>query len=97
MNSLNSLIRIIFKRSFLSLYIAQYLGAFNDNFFRTAMATFVTYGMLSIPVQSKTVIVSAAVGLFMLPFFLFSALAGELAEYFINPRAFFKMHKMYLK
>ncbi len=77
---MNSIIRIIFKRSFLSLYIAQYLGAFNDNFFRTAMATFVTYGMVTMSSQYKTVVVSMAVGLFMLPFFLFSALAGELAD-----------------
>ena len=38
-----SLLKTFFNRSFLALFCTQYLGAFNDNFFRTAMATFITY------------------------------------------------------
>ena len=77
-----SLLKTFFKRSFLSLFFTQYLGAFNDNFFRVAMVTFVTYKVTTISAQSKSVIVSVAAALFMLPYFLFSALAGEIADKF---------------
>ncbi|WP_424245072.1 acyltransferase [Elusimicrobium posterum] len=77
---MKSIIKILFKRSYLSLFVTQFLGAFNDNFFRTAMATFVLYNVFTITEESKAVIVSLAIALFMLPYFLFSALAGELAD-----------------
>lgn len=77
-----ALLKTFFNRSFLALFCTQYLGAFNDNFFRTAMATFITYKVTTMSAGSKSVIVSLAVALFMLPFFLFSALAGELADKF---------------
>ena len=75
-----SLIKTLFNRSFFALFCTQYLGAFNDNFFRTAMATFITYKITTMTVWNRSAIVSLAVALFMLPFFLFSALAGELAD-----------------
>lgn len=77
-----SLLKTFFNRSFLALFCTQYLGAFNDNFFRTALATFITYKVTAMSAGSKSVVVSLAVALFMLPFFLFSALAGELADKF---------------
>ncbi|MCL2888585.1 MAG: acyl-[ACP]--phospholipid O-acyltransferase [Elusimicrobia bacterium] len=77
---MKSLIRIIFRRSFLSFYITQYLGAFNDNLFRNALAAFVTYKITTMSQDGKSVMVSLAVGLFMLPYFLFSSTAGELAD-----------------
>ena len=77
-----SLLKTFFSRAFFALFCTQYLGAFNDNFFRTAMATFITYKVTTMSPDHKSVIVSLAVALFMLPFFLFSALAGELADKF---------------
>ncbi len=77
-----SLLKTFFNRSFFALFCTQYLGAFNDNFFRTAMATFITYKVTTMADGDKAVIVALAVALFMLPFFLFSALAGELADKF---------------
>ncbi|MBQ6224586.1 MAG: acyl-[Campylobacter sp.] len=77
-----SLFKTFFKRSFFALFCTQYLGSFNDNFFRTAMATFITYKITTISAGNKSVIVSLAVALFMLPYFLFSAMAGELADKF---------------
>ena len=81
-----SLIKTFFNRSFFVLFCTQYLGAFNDNFFRTAIATFVMYKITTIPSDNKAVIVSFAVALFMLPFFLFSSLAGELADKYSKDR-----------
>ncbi|MCL2144826.1 MAG: acyl-[ACP]--phospholipid O-acyltransferase, partial [Endomicrobia bacterium] len=77
---MKNLIKILFRRTFLSFYITQYLGAFNDNLFRTSMAAFVMYKVTSISADSKSIIVSLAIGLFMLPFFLFSSTAGEIAD-----------------
>jgi MFS family permease len=67
------------KRRFLPLFATQFLGAFNDNLFRTAMVMLVIYGIYGDPRQEATF--SAAVGaLFILPFFLCSALSGQLAD-----------------
>ncbi len=73
-------LKTLFNRSFLSLFFTQYLGAFNDNFFRIALGTYITYKVTSISPDQKGVLTALAVGFFMLPFFLFSAMAGELAD-----------------
>ncbi len=66
-------------RRFLPLFATQFLGAFNDSLFKQAVVLFVVYRLYSNP--SKEFVFSAiAQGLFMLPFFLFSALAGQLAD-----------------
>lgn len=71
----------IFKRiGFRSFFGALFLGAFNDNLFRTALVTLVTYGLTQFTDTQKALMVTGAIGLFMLPFFLFSALAGQIAD-----------------
>lgn len=77
---MGKILSILKQRSFLSIFITQFLGAFNDNLFRAAMSGFVTYKIVSILPEHKQIIVTLAVGLFMLPFFLFSAIAGEIAD-----------------
>src|SRR5215210_8308105 len=67
------------KRRFLPLFVTQFLGAFNDNLFKTSMVILVTYYVYSDPTKEATFnAISGAV--FILPFFLFSALAGQLAD-----------------
>jgi MFS family permease len=66
-------------RRFLPLFVTQFLGAFNDNLFRTAMVMLVIYGIYRDP-QQEAVFSAVAGGLFILPFFLLSALAGQLAD-----------------
>ncbi len=73
-------LKTLFNRSFLSLFFTQYLGAFNDNFFRVALGTYITYKVTSLSPDQKGVLTALAVGFFMVPFFLFSAMAGELAD-----------------
>ena len=70
------------NKPFWALFGTQFLGAFNDNFFRTAFVTLITYHLAIYSETSKALFVSAAFGLFMLPFFLFSPLAGQLADRF---------------
>ena len=62
------------------LFATMFLGAFNDNVFRTALVTYVTFRATDLSDATKTLMVSLAVGLFMLPYFLFSAMAGQLTD-----------------
>lgn len=71
--------RLLTKRRFLPLFATQFMGAFNDNLFRTAMIMLVIYRIYNDPAQ-ETVFSAVAAGLFILPFFLFSALSGQLAD-----------------
>ncbi|MBJ7500406.1 MAG: MFS transporter [Sphingopyxis sp.] len=67
------------QRRFLPLFVTQLLGAFNDNLFKNAMVLFVVYGVFNSEEQ-ETLFSAVATGLFILPFFLLSALAGQLAD-----------------
>jgi MFS family permease len=67
------------KRRFLPLFVTQFLGAFNDNLFKTAMVILVTYSIYSDETKEATFNAISG-GVFILPFFLFSALAGQLAD-----------------
>ena len=67
------------RRRFLPLFSTQFLGAFNDNLFKNAMVLFVVYGVFN-DEASETLFSAVATGLFILPFFLLSALAGQLAD-----------------
>ena len=71
--------RLLMRRRFLPIFATQFLGAFNDNLFRTSMVMLVIYGIYRDATQEATF--SAVAGaLFILPFFLLSALAGQLAD-----------------
>ncbi|MBL4837319.1 MAG: MFS transporter [Kordiimonadaceae bacterium] len=69
-----------FTRRFLPLFITQFLGAFNDNLFRQAIVILITFGMAKEVGMQPAALNSMAAGLFILPYFLFSALAGQLAD-----------------
>jgi MFS family permease len=66
-------------RRFVPLFATQFLGAFNDSLFKQAVILFVTYQLLKDPRQ-EFFFSAIAQGLFILPFFLFSALSGQLAD-----------------
>ncbi|WP_309141077.1 acyl-[ACP]--phospholipid O-acyltransferase [Novosphingobium sp. G106] len=71
---------LLAKRRFAPMFVVQFLGAFNDNLLKFAMlflANFVIYKTEPAKAEMLAVI---ATGLFMLPYFLFSALAGQLAD-----------------
>ncbi|MBA3676922.1 MAG: MFS transporter [Sphingosinicella sp.] len=70
---------LLSKRRFLPLFATQFLGAFNDNLFKTAMVILVTYHIYSDPTQEATFNALAG-AIFILPFFLLSALSGQLAD-----------------
>jgi MFS family permease len=66
-------------RRFLPLFTSQFLGAFNDSLFKQAVVLFVTYQLLKDPTK-EFLFSGIAQALFILPFFIFSALAGQLAD-----------------
>lgn len=71
---------MILTRRFLPYFITQCLGALNDNVYKNILLLLVTYSQLaSLPIDVN-LFVNLAAGLFILPFFLFSAHAGLIAD-----------------
>lgn len=71
---------LLTTKRFLPLFITQFLGAFNDNVFKNALVILITYKISNISGDKAQLLVTFAAGIFILPYFLFSALAGELAD-----------------
>ena len=67
------------ERRFLPLFATQFLGAFNDNLFKQSMVLFATYQIFA-DQRQESFFNTLTSGLFILPFFLFSALAGQIAD-----------------
>ena len=67
------------RRRFLPLFVTQLLGAFNDNLYKTAMVLFVVYEVYRSE-EAEGIFSAVASGVFILPFFILSALAGQLAD-----------------
>ena len=73
-------------RRFLPLFLTQALGALNDNLFKNAIAILIIYRIADAAGLNGQVLVAVAAGIFILPFFLFSATAGQVAEKFEKAR-----------
>lgn len=74
------MLHLLGTRRFGPLFATQFLGAFNDNLYKTAMLFLITYQMLAHEPQQAAALVTLAGGVFILPFLLFSSLSGELAD-----------------
>ena len=74
------MLRLLGTRRFGPLFATQFLGAFNDNLYKTAMLFLITYQLLAHDVQAGAVMVQLAAGVFILPFVLFSGIAGQVAD-----------------
>ncbi len=66
-------------KRFWAFFWTQFLGALNDNIFKSALLVWLTYSALSLSPGMTEKIVALSGGIFILPFFLFSGLAGEAA------------------
>ena len=71
---------LLTQKRFLPYFITQFLGAFNDNIFKNVLLLFVAFASVDTLPTSSNLFINLAAGLFILPFFLFSALAGVLAD-----------------
>ncbi len=72
--------KLLTSRRFFPLFLTQFFGAFNDNIFKNALVILITYRLAVHPGDNAQLLVTLAAGLFILPFLLFSALAGQLAD-----------------
>ncbi|MEZ0225479.1 MAG: MFS transporter, partial [Alphaproteobacteria bacterium] len=71
---------ILTSRRFLPLFTTQFLGAFNDSMFKNAIAMLVTYKLAESVSVQPAILVAISGGIFILPFFLFSAMAGQISD-----------------
>jgi 1-acyl-sn-glycerol-3-phosphate acyltransferase len=75
-------INLLKHRRFLPFFLTQLLGAFNDNLYKNGLTIFIAFQAASISKDASNSLVNIAAGLFILPFFLFSPIAGQLADKF---------------
>lgn len=68
------------EKRFRPYFFTQFLGAFNDNVFKTALITLVAFHSASLSNVDSDALTTLLPGLFMLPYFIFSATAGQLAD-----------------
>jgi 1-acyl-sn-glycerol-3-phosphate acyltransferase len=68
------------QRRFAPFFVTQFLGALNDNVFRNGLVILITFQGVLVAGMDHTQLANVAAGLFILPYFLFSATAGQLAD-----------------
>ncbi len=72
--------QLLQEQRFRTFFFTQFLGAFNDNVFKTALITLVAFHATSLTAIDGAALATLLPGLFILPFFLFSATAGQIAD-----------------
>ncbi|ARB91521.1 MFS transporter [Legionella longbeachae] len=75
----NGAFYLLKERKFLPFFLTQFFGAFNDNAFKLAMLTLISYHLTHNQAQSEFYQAIAG-ALFIIPFFLLSATSGQLAD-----------------
>ena len=85
-SKLKSQFHLFSQRRFLPFFITQFLGALNDNLFKNALLVIVVSSAVAGSDASTNFTTNFAVGLFILPFFLFSTTAGQLADTYDKAR-----------
>ena len=78
--SQNSQFSLLTERRFAPFFWTQFLGAFNDNVFKTALIVALTYDAMSWTTLNPNMLITLIPGLFILPYVFFSATAGQIAE-----------------
>ncbi len=74
------------QRRFLPFFVTQALGAFNDNVFKNALIILIAFKGFTLMGLGSTELTIVAAGIFILPFFLFSATFGQLADRYEKSR-----------
>ena len=73
---------LLAQRRLAPFFVTQFLGALNDNVFRNGLVILVTFQGVLVAGMNHSQMANVAGALFILPFFLFSATAGQLADKF---------------
>ncbi|MGJ8584083.1 MAG: acyl-[ACP]--phospholipid O-acyltransferase [Marinosulfonomonas sp.] len=71
---------LLTKRRFAPLFVVQFLGAFNDNLLKFSMLFLASFGIYAADPDKAVFLATIATGIFILPYFLFSAMAGQMAD-----------------
>lgn len=71
---------LLASRRFAPLFWTQFLGAFNDNVYKQAILLYIVFGSSQWAQSNADLLVNIAAGLFILPFFLLSSLAGQITD-----------------
>lgn len=71
---------LLSEQRFRPFFFTQFLGAFNDNVFKTALITLVAFHASTLTTLDSQFLATLLPGIFILPFFLFSATAGQIAD-----------------
>ncbi len=74
--------KLLKSRNFLPFFVTQFLGAFNDNIYKNALMLIMAFGAADKLGLNSHIILNLAAVLFILPFLLFSALSGQIADKF---------------
>ena len=72
--------RLLTQRRFLPYFLTQALGAFNDNIYKNVLLILIAFAAPGTLALDSDLIINLAAGLFILPFFLFSATAGVITD-----------------
>lgn len=83
---MSSQFHLLQERRFAPFFVTQFLGAFNDNVFKNALVVLLTFQAAAWTSLQPGVLANLAAGIFILPFFVFSATAGQLADKFDRAR-----------
>src|SRR5262252_3621878 len=78
--------RLLGESRFGPFFGVQFLGAMNDNTFKQALVILLAYQTASFTTLSSDALQNLAQALFVLPFFLFSATAGQIADKYEKSR-----------
>lgn len=78
--AIHSQFRLLGQRRFLPFYLTQFAGAFNDNLYKNALLLLIAYQTTGLMGLSVNTVINLAAFLFILPFFLFSGIAGQMAD-----------------
>lgn len=74
--------RLLLERRFGPFFLTQLLGAFNDNVYKNSLVILVAYHAATYSSLDPNLLTNLAAGVFILPFVLFSASAGQIADKF---------------
>ena len=67
-------------KRFFPIFATQFLGALNDNIYKNSLVIFIAFALADQAGGNSSILVITAAGIFILPFFLFSALSGQIAD-----------------
>jgi 1-acyl-sn-glycerol-3-phosphate acyltransferase len=82
----NNQFRLLRERRFAPFFVTQFLGAFNDNVYKNALVTLLAFQVTQVSAAESNTLIILSGALFILPFFLFSATAGQLADKYEKAR-----------